>query len=206
MMIDNLNSDNRIYTLEDWELVKKYCDYIAYGRVYNNRKFINGHRIHTSPVIRFETGETEYYIHTLNSVYLLPMDSYIGSEDMQKFFTDIETHKARAFACAEKLLSEGDCLFSEYNVFYRTSEGVISLDYQKIPHQYVSYKYEKDGFELCAYSAHGFDVSFNASYSNCALYEISFFNNSFKKSDYKCCNSIKNHNLQEVQCDQSVPF
>lgn len=207
MMTNNIRKNNHVYTLKNWRLEKTFYGLIVHGMVYNNPKFKNGYDIHTSPVLSFETGETEHFAHTLNSIYSLPVNSHTGNEDMQELLDNIESDKQKAFACAEKLLSEGDCLFFEYNVFYRTNKGIICLNHQSVPHQYVSYKYESDDFELCSYTTDTFTVRFNEHYSSCALYELSFYNKYLKKNDYRFFDISKNNiPFRRLQHEQFLPF
>lgn len=201
------NSDKTIiYKLEEWFIEKTNSGCWAHGIVYNNPKFRKGKKICTSVILKIETGKTEYFAHTLNSIYSLPMDSYVGDQDVQEIINHISEQNQRALDCAEKLLSEGDCLFFEYRVFYKTSEGIIRLPCQTDPdHQYKSYVYEKDDFELRVSRMGKFTVKFNEAHKKCALYQISFYNVYFEKTDYLAADMTKT-NTTEVNYEQTLPF
>lgn len=202
----NSTNDPNIFTLEKWYINQTDYGCLAHGKVYNNPKFRKGKNIHTSTILKIEKGETEYFIHTLNSVYALPMDSHTGNEDMEEIFNYISLQLKRAVNCAEKLLSEGDSLFFDYNVFYRTPTGIITLPHQKSPDSgYIRYIYENDGFELQFYNIGIYTVKFNEAHRKGALYDLSFTRKYLKKTDYLAADMTNERNAG-VYYEQSLPF
>lgn len=197
----------RVYTLENWNITTANCgSFQAHGKVYKNPKFKKETDIYTSTILEIESEEAEYLIHTLNSVYRLPMESYVGNEDMQTIVDDFYAQNRRAMDCAEKLLSEGDCLFFNYKVFYNTGKGIISLPFTKPSDTfYVKYIYADNGFELYVYDNGYCTVEFDENHRKCALYKLAFYGAYITKSDYIAIDT-NTHNDMEIYNGTALPF
>ncbi len=148
------------FVLTNWNIYwRPYSERVyAKGNVYNNPRFYKGREINTSDIINMEDEEKSYVIHTLNSIYELPKNSYKGNEEelnaVKELFFEITKKESEAF---EKLLSRGDCLLYNNRLIYYSENGLRKICASKNL-SYNVYSYPNENLTLVISESFIFDT------------------------------------------------
>lgn len=166
--------------------------YYANGNVYNNPKFNEGKNINTSVITDAEYQDDNLVIHTLNSVYRLPLDSFDGYDIsvVERMTDSFKKSKKIARPAAEKLLSAGECLICSFNVIYYSKKGIVELKKTKKSHNDFEYEYPDEKFRV-HFVKNCMTGSIDISYISCSddsadkyVYVISAENSTISKYSY----------------------
>lgn len=140
------------YKLLLWSIGENFGNksFYANGNVYGNPRFNDGKNISTSVITDAEYKDDNLVIHTMNSVYLLPLDSFEGYDiSVVERMTDyFKKSKKTARHAAEKLLSAGECLICPYNVMYYSKKGIVELERTKNSVNDFEFEYPDENFRV----------------------------------------------------------